>query len=59
MVFNIYWKVCVMKHFIDDFAGAISDFLKGIFKSICYFLAGMLIVGIPLYGMVYLIGFFD
>ncbi|MGD6796004.1 hypothetical protein [Metabacillus indicus] len=48
-----------MKHFIDDFAGAISDFLKGIFKSICYFLAGMLIVGIPLYGMVYLIGFFD
>ncbi|WP_282032799.1 hypothetical protein [Metabacillus indicus] len=47
-----------MKHFIDDFAGSISDFLKGIFKSICYFLAGMLIVGIPLYGIVLFIRIF-
>ena len=38
-----------MARFIDDLAGAIYDFLKFIFKSICYLVAGMLIVGIPLY----------
>jgi RNA-directed DNA polymerase len=38
-----------MARFIDDLAGAIYDFFKFIFKCICYLLAGMLIVGIPLY----------
>ncbi|WP_166669561.1 hypothetical protein [Paenisporosarcina antarctica] len=38
-----------MTRFIDDFAGAIKDILKFIFTSICYLLAGMLIVGIPFY----------
>lgn len=47
-----------MKLFIDDLAGAISDFFMGIFKSICYLLAGMLIVGILLYGIVFFIRFF-
>ncbi|QBP40987.1 hypothetical protein E2636_07540 [Paenisporosarcina antarctica] len=35
-------------HF-DDFTGVIKDILKFIFTSICYLLAGALIVGIPLY----------
>lgn len=35
--------------FIDDLAGAIYDFLKFILKSFCYMIAGMLIVGVPLY----------
>ena len=38
-----------MTRLIDDFAGAIKDILKFIFTSICYLLAGALIVGIPLY----------
>ena len=31
--------------FIDDLAGALSD----IIKSICYFIAGFLLVGVPLF----------
>jgi hypothetical protein len=38
-----------MRKFIDDLAGAIYDFLKLIFQGLCYFLAGGLIVGVPLY----------
>ena len=38
-----------LARFIDDLAGAIYDFFKFIFTSICYLLAGMLIVGVPLY----------
>ena len=37
-----------MGRFIDDLAGAIYDIFKFIITSICYFLAGMLIVGVPL-----------
>lgn len=38
-----------MLSFIDDLAGAISDVIKFIFTSICYVLAGTLIVGVPMY----------
>jgi len=38
-----------MARFIDDLAGAINDFFKFIFTSICYIIAGMLIVGVPLF----------
>lgn len=38
-----------MKNFIDDLEGAIYDFFRLIFTSICSLLAGMLIVGVPLY----------
>lgn len=38
-----------MTRFINDLAGAIYDFFKFIFTSICYLIAGMLIVGVPLY----------
>ena len=38
-----------MARFIDDLAGVIYDFFKFIFTSICYLVAGMLIVGVPLY----------
>ncbi|WP_185150674.1 hypothetical protein [Cytobacillus dafuensis] len=38
-----------MARLIDDLAGAIYDFFKAIFKSMCYFFSGMLIVGAPLY----------
>ncbi|MFC0416505.1 hypothetical protein ACFFHH_13715 [Cytobacillus solani] len=38
-----------MARFIDDLAGAIYDVFKFLITSLCYLLAGMLIVGIPLY----------
>lgn len=38
-----------MRGFIDDLAGAIYDVIKFTIKSISYFLAGMLLVGVPLY----------
>lgn len=38
-----------MAKFIDDLAGAIYDFFKFIFTSICYLVAGMVIAGFPLY----------
>lgn len=38
-----------MLKFIDDLAGAISDFIKMIFSSIGYFLAGMIVVGALMY----------
>ncbi|NGP46405.1 hypothetical protein G4V62_16155 [Bacillaceae bacterium SIJ1] len=38
-----------MFRFIDDVAGAIYDFFSLAFQGFCYFLAGMLIVGVPLY----------
>ena len=38
-----------MARFIEDLAGAIYDFFKLIVTSICYLVAGMLIVGVPLY----------
>ena len=38
-----------MLSFIDDLAGAIYDVMKMLLKGISYILAGMLIVGAPLY----------
>ncbi len=38
-----------MTNFIDDLAGAIYDVFKFILMCICYIVAGMLIVGVPLY----------
>ncbi|MDQ0859411.1 hypothetical protein [Bacillus sp. V2I10] len=38
-----------MARFIEDLTGAAFDFFKFIFTSISYILAGMLIVGVPLY----------
>lgn len=38
-----------IERFIDDLVGAIYDFFKFIFTSICYLLDGMLIVGVPHY----------
>ncbi|MBD3109251.1 hypothetical protein IEO70_12930 [Bacillus sp. AGMB 02131] len=37
-----------MLKFIDDLAGAVHDIFKCIFTGLCYFVAGMLIIGIPL-----------
>lgn len=38
-----------MTKFIDDFAGALYDIFNFALRSICYFIAGMIIVGVPLY----------
>lgn len=35
--------------FVDDLAGAIFDFFKFILTSLSYLIAGMLIVGVPLF----------
>ncbi|MEH7225783.1 hypothetical protein V7112_18385 [Bacillus sp. JJ1566] len=44
-----------MMKFVDDLAGAIYDVFKFILKSICYFLAGGIIVAIPMYFIVWLV----
>lgn len=43
--------------FIDDLAGSIYDIFKFILKSLSYFLAGMIIVAIPMYLIVWIFGF--
>jgi hypothetical protein len=48
----------LMIKFIDDLAGSIYDILKFIITSISYFLAGMIIVGVPLYLVVWVTGLF-
>ncbi|WP_197025124.1 hypothetical protein [Paucisalibacillus sp. EB02] len=48
-----------MRSFVDDLAGAIYDILKFIIKSFCYLLAGMIIVGVPIYLLAWVINFFN
>lgn len=48
-----------MLRFVDDLAGAVYDILKFILKSICYLLAGMLIVGAPMYFIIWFFGLFQ
>ena len=43
-----------MLRFIDDLAGAIKDLLKTVFVGFCYFVAGMIIVGVPI-GLLYVL----
>ncbi|MBT2641470.1 hypothetical protein J7I80_04465 [Bacillus sp. ISL-41] len=42
--------------FIDDLAGSIYDIFKFILKSLGYLLAGMIIVAIPMYLIVWVFG---
>ncbi|WP_010095208.1 hypothetical protein [Ornithinibacillus scapharcae] len=48
-----------MKGFIDDLAGAIYDVFKFIFRSICYIVAGMVIVGVPMYLLILISNLFN
>ena len=48
-----------MVRFVDDLAGAIYDVLKFIMKAIGFLLAGMIIVAIPMYLIVWLFGMFQ
>jgi hypothetical protein len=48
----------LMIKFIDDLAGSIYDILKFIIRSISYFVAGMIIVAVPLYLIVWVTGLF-
>lgn len=43
-----------MLRFIDDLAGAIYDVLLMLLKGLSYVLAGMLIVGVPLYAITWI-----
>lgn len=44
-----------MMRFVDDLAGAIYDVFKFIIRSIIYFLAGTIIVAVPIYLLVWII----
>lgn len=44
--------------FIDDLAGAIRDIARWIIWGISYFIAGTLIVGVPLYAIVFIFNWF-
>lgn len=48
----------MMVKFIDDLAGSIYDILKFIVRSISYFLAGRMIIAVPLYLVVWVTGLF-
>ncbi|MCH7324050.1 hypothetical protein LZ480_19505 [Solibacillus sp. MA9] len=48
-----------MLRFIDDLAGAIYDIFKFIICAISYLLAGMIIVAVPMYLIVWVFGFFQ
>jgi hypothetical protein len=48
-----------MRGFVDDLAGAIYDFIKFIIKCFSYLLTGMLIVGIPMYLLIWIINLFN
>ncbi|WP_262176659.1 hypothetical protein [Saccharococcus sp. Marseille-Q5394] len=45
-----------MLRFVDDFAGAIYDVIKFVIWSISYLLAGAIIVAVPMYLVVWIVG---
>lgn len=49
----------LLARFIGELAGATYDFYKFIFTSVCYLLAGMFIVGVPLYPIAVAFTMFD
>ncbi|MFJ8460291.1 hypothetical protein ACIQ57_14270 [Lysinibacillus xylanilyticus] len=48
-----------MAKFIEDLAGAVYDVIKFVLQSVGYIIAGMLIVAIPLYLIVWVFGLFQ
>ncbi|WP_442600079.1 hypothetical protein [Neobacillus sp. D3-1R] len=48
-----------MLRFVDDLAGAIYNAIKFIIRSVSYLLAGMLIVAVPVYLIVWIFGLFQ
>ncbi|WP_183041115.1 hypothetical protein [Salipaludibacillus neizhouensis] len=48
-----------MWRFVDDLAGALYDIFKFILWSISYLLAGMIIVAVPMYLIVLVVGYFQ
>ncbi|GEN82593.1 hypothetical protein SLU01_09050 [Sporosarcina luteola] len=47
-----------MVTFFDDLAGAVYDVFKFVFRCFCYVVAGMLIVGVPLYLVAFVFSMF-
>lgn len=45
-----------MLSFIDDLAGAVYDVFKMLVKGLSYIVAGMLLVGVPMYVFVWIFG---
>ena len=48
-----------MLRFIDDLVEAVSDIFTFIIRSISYLLAGMIIVAVPMYIIVWVFGLFQ
>ncbi|WP_198135854.1 hypothetical protein [Pontibacillus chungwhensis] len=48
-----------MLRFVDDLAGALYDIFKFMIRSISYLLSGMLMVAVPIYLIVWVIGIFQ
>jgi hypothetical protein len=57
--YHIFWVWFLVLRFIDDLVGAVSDIFKFIIRSISYLLAGMIIVAIPMYLIVWVFGLFQ
>ncbi|HWI47849.1 MAG TPA: hypothetical protein VNU45_06435 [Rummeliibacillus sp.] len=47
-----------MTIFLNDVAGVIYDFFKMILTGLSYLMAGMILVAIPFYLFVWIVGFF-
>lgn len=50
--------VLLILGFVDDLAGAIYDVFKFIIRAFSYLFAGMIIVAVPMYLIVWIIGLF-
>ena len=48
-----------MLRFVDDLVGAVYDLIKFIIRSLCYVLAGMIIVAVTMYLIVWIFGLFQ
>lgn len=48
-----------MVRLVEDLAGAVYDILKLIIRSISYLFAGMIIVAVPMYVIVWVFGLFQ
>ncbi len=56
---SIYNERGFSLRFVEDVAGSIYDIFKFIIRSISYLLVGMIIVAVPLYLIVWIVGVFQ
>ncbi len=56
---NKLWEWILVLRFVDDLADALDDIFQFIIRSFGYLLAGMIIVAVPMYLIVWVFGLFQ